>query len=79
MVPERWLEVRVRSATAEGDTLVVALMGLGGRAVFEDDGWQVSHVADPGSPAAVEALLDEVRRQLPGVPDLELETRWQRQ
>lgn len=81
MIPDRWLEVRVRSETVPPDVVVEGLLDLGGRAVWEEDGWQVTHLRDPGGEA-------EVRRLVRGIIDhfagrrshaVEVETRWQAQ
>lgn len=79
MTPERWLELRLRSSGTAPDVLVEALLDSGGRAVWEEDGWQVTHLPDPGEVAAVGRLLEAVTERLPGLDDLEVETRWQRQ
>lgn len=79
MNPDRWLEVRLRSQGTEADALVESLLECGGRAVWDEDGWQVTHVPDPGDSAAVAALVSRVLDLLPGADDLEVETRWQRQ
>lgn len=77
--PERWLELRLRAEGTEPEALVEALLECGGRAVWEEDGWQVTHLPDPGSAEAVAVLVAAVSDLLPGAEDLELETRWQRQ
>ncbi|HSG49417.1 MAG TPA: 50S ribosomal protein L11 methyltransferase, partial [Longimicrobiales bacterium] len=79
MTPDRWLELRLRSGDAGPDVLVEALLESGGRAVWEENGWQVTHVPDPGGVESVARLVEEVTERLPGLDDLEVETRWQRQ
>jgi ribosomal protein L11 methyltransferase len=77
--PERWLEVRVRSASA-GDRaplLAEGLLALGGRACEERDGWQVTHL-----PVTAESsiLSDEVGRflaELTNLDDVEVRVRVQ--
>lgn len=81
MMPHRWLELRIRSTALAPEVLVEALLELGGRAVWEEGGFQVTHLPDPGAaggPADAEARL---RRAFPGqVPEtLEVVTRWQAQ
>lgn len=49
----RWLEVRARLAAVgaeDGGELADALVGLGGRAVEERDGWLVTHFPEPDDP-----------------------------
>jgi len=79
MSPHRWLELRIRSADADPELLVEALLEAGGRAVWEEDGWQVSHLPDPGEAEGVAAVLASLAERLPGAEALEMETRWQRQ
>ncbi len=74
----RWLELRVRppEGDARGELLADALVGLGGRAVEERDGWLLTHLSEPEDPRA---FLEEVRRQLradTGLDDVEVETAW---
>lgn len=79
MNPERWLEVRLRHAGCDAEIVVEALLDAGGRAVWEEDGWQVTHLPDPGGPAEVDRVLKRLRTALPGDDAVELETSWQRQ
>ena len=79
MTPERWLEVRLRNPGADAELLVEALLDAGGRAVWEEDGWQVTHLPDPGTPQELDRVVAGLRGALPGGDALELETRWQRQ
>lgn len=80
MDPQRWLELRVRVPDEHVEAAVEALLALGGRAVWEEDAWQVTHVADPGEDRAGQ-LHRRLRQALDCVPDgqVEMETRWQRQ
>jgi ribosomal protein L11 methyltransferase len=78
MNPDRWLELRLRVPDGAGELAVEALLEEGGRAVWEEDGWQVSHLPDPGDDG-LEVVVDRVRSGLAGVGEVEVETRWQRQ
>jgi ribosomal protein L11 methyltransferase len=79
MTPERWLELRVRSSAVPPDVLVEVLLGLGGRAVREEEGWQVTHLPDPETPGGADELVSELREALGSADgkDLEVATRWQ--
>ena len=81
MIPERWLEVRVRSETVPPDALVEGLLDLGGRAVWEEDGWQVTHLGDPGDEAEARNLVRGIVSHFAGRQPhaVEVETRWQAQ
>ncbi|MDT8340832.1 MAG: 50S ribosomal protein L11 methyltransferase [Longimicrobiales bacterium] len=79
MNPARWLELRIRCPSRDPALLVETLLEAGGRAVWEEAGWQVSHLPDPEGPAAVEVVLAAVRAAFPDASDLEVDTRWQRQ
>ena len=67
-IPERWLVVRAATPATgdEHDLRVEALIELGGRSVWEEDGWSVTHLPlaaddDPDARAEeVEARLREV-------------------
>jgi len=74
----RWLEVGVRlPADDETASLVVdALLGLGGRAAEERDGWILTHVDSPDDPAASEAAVRAALASFPGTVDLEIRTSW---
>lgn len=78
MNPERWLELRLRVGPDAESLAVEALLEEGGRAVWEEDGWQVTHLPDPGE-AGVDGVLARVRDRLGGVEPVTVETRWQRQ
>lgn len=78
MKVERWLELRLQAPDADPGVLVEALMDQGGRAVWEEDGWQVTHLPDPGE-AGVQTCIEALFQSLPGVDDLRVETRWQHQ
>ena len=67
MSVERWLELRVRAPDTDTDLLVEALLEIGGRAVHEDAGWQVTHIQDPGAGGPVEALVATFREAAGGV------------
>jgi ribosomal protein L11 methyltransferase len=82
MTAGRWLELRVRRAgpgsepnEAEGDgELADALVGLGGRAVEERDGWLVTYVTEPPD---VEAFRAAASARLAGrVGRVEIEHSW---
>jgi ribosomal protein L11 methyltransferase len=75
----RWLELRVRAHNTDPGLVVEALLEVGGRTVFEEEGWQVTHIADPGGPESVQEVLNGLLGLLPGPQDVEVETRWQRQ
>ncbi|UCC26114.1 MAG: 50S ribosomal protein L11 methyltransferase [Gemmatimonadales bacterium] len=75
----RWLELRVRAPDTDPDLVVEALLEIGGRAVQEDGAWQVTHIEDPGAGGAIEALVAALRARIPDAPDVQVETRWQRQ
>lgn len=81
MTPDRWLELRVRSSVLPPEVLVEGLLGLGGRAVWEEDGWHVTHLPDsvvPAGPVDPRAFLEQAfPDQVSGT--LEVETRWQAQ
>ncbi|HSM05565.1 MAG TPA: 50S ribosomal protein L11 methyltransferase [Longimicrobiales bacterium] len=79
MMPERWLEVRVRSETVPPDVLVEGLLDLGGRAAWEEDGWQVTHLPDPGDEGAARELARGITDHFAGrnPHDVEVATRWQ--
>jgi len=81
MIPHRWLEVRVRSETVPPEVLVEGLLELGGRAVWEEDGWQVTHLGDPGGDAAARRLVRGIVDHFAGRRShaVEVETRWQAQ
>ncbi len=81
MIPERWLEVRVRSETVPPDVLVEGLLDIGGRAVWEEDGWQVTHLRDPGDEAKVRHFVQGITDHFAGGRGhaVEVETRWQAQ
>ncbi|MEJ2539678.1 MAG: 50S ribosomal protein L11 methyltransferase [Gemmatimonadota bacterium] len=81
MTPSRWLEVRVRSASVPADVLVEALLELGGRAVWEEDGWQVTHLADPGDLVEGRALKRFVEGRFTDGDggNVQVSTRWQKQ
>lgn len=79
MEPERWLELRLRASTVPEDVLVEGLLEFGGRAVWEEEGWQVTHLPDPGEADAGRELLARVAEAFPEADDLQIETRWQRQ
>jgi len=79
MSPRRWLVLRVRSPSGEeaGALLTEGLLSLGGRAVWEERGWLLTHLPEPSDP---EAFARRARDRLAGLasPDLlELETEWQ--
>jgi len=65
MTPDRWLELRVRSEVVPPDVLVERLLELGGRAVWEEGGWQVTYLPDPGPDEGVIDLEQAFRHTLP--------------
>ncbi len=75
----RWLEVGVRSAASvdAGALIADALIALGGRAVMELDGWQVTHFVEPEDAEAFRASLVERVTEMTGLTDLALRFRWQ--
>jgi ribosomal protein L11 methyltransferase len=81
MIPDRWLELRVRSAVLPPEVLVEGLLDLGGRAVWEEDGWHVTHLPDSAPPAGAVDPQPYLRRAFPDQEPgtLEVETRWQAQ
>jgi len=74
----RWLVLAVRSPDDEqAEALVVeGLIDLGGRAVWEEAGRLVTHVAEPEDPSVFLAHAGRRLRELVGA-DLELESDWQ--
>jgi ribosomal protein L11 methyltransferase len=74
----RWLELSARCPPAEDVSalIVEALLGLGGRAAEERDGWIITHVPAPGD---VDAFVEEVRgalRIVTGLESIEVRTEW---
>jgi ribosomal protein L11 methyltransferase len=75
----RWLEIAARcTANEEIETLLAeALVSLGGRAVVEEDGWQVTHLEEPEDAEGAEAWACAEMEALTGRSDLEVRIRWQ--
>jgi len=75
----RWLELRARvhdDPDAVG-LLAEELVGMGGRAVEERDGWLVTHLPERGDLAAFRTRARERLRLATGSDALELELDWQ--
>jgi len=75
----RWLVLAVRPPDndEQAEALVVeCLIELGGRAVWEEAGRLVTHVAEPDDPIAFLAHAEDRLREVGGA-DLELESDWQ--
>lgn len=74
----RWLEVAVRSASAEDRAalLVEGLLALGGRAVAEEDGWLTTYMESPREPSSFRAEALARLEEMTGLGDVELRTAW---
>lgn len=78
-LPQRWLELSVRSASA-GDRaplLAEGLLALGGRAAEERGGWYVTHLPEPPDIERFEASARDRLVTATGLADIELRSRWQ--
>ncbi|MEQ8330549.1 MAG: 50S ribosomal protein L11 methyltransferase [Longimicrobiales bacterium] len=79
--PERrWLELRVRPAAVDDDlasVLAEGLVGLGGRAVEERDGWLVSHFAEPADADSFVAEARETLSRVAAPVPIEVDGSWQ--
>lgn len=76
MIPERWLVVRAATPFDEDDKarLIEALMDSGGRAVWEEGPWSVTHLAiESGIEPDTDAVENFVRDSA-GNPDLLVQT-----
>jgi ribosomal protein L11 methyltransferase len=78
-IPERWLELSARSASAgeRAPLLADALLSLGGRASEEKDDWYVTHLP---APPDVDSFIEEARVILArtiGLEDVEVHGRVQ--
>ena len=75
----RWLEVGARSAEGVEDAPLIAdaLIALGGRAVVDEESWQVTHFAEPEDLEAFQADLSRRLREMTGLPAVTLRFRWQ--
>lgn len=75
----RWLELSVRCPSVEESIPLLAegLVGLGGRAAVEEDGWCVTHFSEPEDFEAFVSHVQEALVVRTGLSDLELRTRWQ--
>ena len=78
--PSRWLVLSVRPPDPESrDVLADVMIGMGGRAVVEEEGRLVTHLPEPDEPTtAVEELVRTLRSAF-GPGELDVETGWQRQ
>lgn len=77
-VPTRWLEVSVVLPSADASHQVARrLLELGGRAVVEDSGRLLTHLAEPDDPARVASRLRTTLAGDLGVPDVEVRLDWQ--
>ena len=82
--PDRWLVLRVPIPDDDDRTAVLsdALVELGGRAVWENEGLLVTHVPEPDDPDAFVArarreLSEAVAEDADPSPEVELRTEWQ--
>lgn len=75
----RWLEVRARCPTTTDRAALLAdgLMGLGGRAVEERDGWYVTHVEEPTDPDDFARRAPQVLALITGLGEIEVQVSWQ--
>jgi ribosomal protein L11 methyltransferase len=73
----RWLELRVRGPSDQGEDNLLAegLLALGGRAVEERDGWYVTHVEVPADPEVFLQGARSVLEEMTGCTDVRLEHR----
>lgn len=78
--PERWLVLSVLPPGPESrEVLADVMIGLGGRAVVEEEGRLVTHLPEPADPAeGIDRLIRSVREAL-GEGELDIRTGWQRQ
>ena len=74
----RWLEVGVRSPSAEdlASLLVDGLLALGGRAAEERDGWYITHVQSQLDLEAYRSEAESLLRSHTGLDAIELHTTW---
>jgi ribosomal protein L11 methyltransferase len=74
----RWLELSVRSATADvrASLLAEGLLLLGGRAAEERDGWYVTHLPEPPDVQSFLAVAERELRIMTGLADVEIRTAW---
>jgi ribosomal protein L11 methyltransferase len=77
--PSRWLVLRapVPAHETAAALLTEALLTLGGRAVWEEDGRLVTHLPEPENPDGFTRDAEARLRAAAGLPDLVLETAWQ--
>jgi ribosomal protein L11 methyltransferase len=74
----RWLEIAARSPSVDADVVIAdALVALGGRAVVEQDGWQVTHIAEPEETEGLAELVHHQLVSITGLSDVEARIGWQ--
>ena len=75
----RWLEIAARCESVVGSDVVIAdaLLALGGRAVVQQHGWQVTHLAEPNATEGIEALLGHQLASMTGLSGLDVRIGWQ--
>lgn len=78
LTPLRWLELRVRSASAGDRAALLAdgLLALGGRAAEERSGWYVTYVPEPPDPDDFERAARAVLLDQTGLDTIEVEVGW---
>jgi ribosomal protein L11 methyltransferase len=77
--PERWLVLAVRTPPDPDAAALLtdALLGLGGRAVWEEAGRLVTHLREPDDPDAFTRDAQARLRAATALPELALESSWQ--